>query len=94
MNESPELVRQLLKIVVAHAVFFDTCDDSVLDADTALEQMEGAAYLLNQLAAADKKRLVDELASLAALETGPSDREYLEGFAYAVGLVDEEGRLT
>lgn len=94
MSDSPELVRQLLKAVVAYTQFFDTCDDSCLDDDTAIKQTEYAAYLLNQLADADRQLLIEELTSLAALETDPSDRDYLAKFAYAVGLVDEEGRLT
>ncbi|GAB3989889.1 hypothetical protein GCM10029978_116220 [Actinoallomurus acanthiterrae] len=94
MSDSPELVRQLLKAVVAYTQFFDTCDDSVLDDNTAIKQTEYAGYLLNQLGDTDRQRLIDELASLAALETDPSDREYLQTFAYAVGLIDEEGRLT
>lgn len=94
MDESPDLVRQLLKIVVAYTSFFDTCDESVLDDDTAMKQTEYTGHLLNQLADADRRRLIDELASLATLATGPSDREYLETFAYAIGLVDEEGGLT
>ncbi|GAA4483614.1 hypothetical protein GCM10023191_005430 [Actinoallomurus oryzae] len=91
MSDSPEVVRQLLKAVVAYTRFFDTCDDGVLDDDTAIKQTEYASYLLNQLSDADRQRLIDELASLAALETDPSDREYLGTFAYAVGLADEEG---
>lgn len=89
-----ELVRQLLKTVVAYTRFCHTCDDSVLDDDTAIKQMDYAAYLLGRLAGTDRQRLVEELATLAALETHPLDREYLERFAYSVGLVDEEGRLT
>lgn len=94
VTDSPELVRQLLKAVVAYTRFFDTCDDSVLDDDTAIKQTEYAAYLLDQLADTDRQRLVEELSTLAALETHPSDREYLKRFAYSVGLVDEEGQLT
>ncbi|GAA0594723.1 hypothetical protein [Actinomadura livida] len=87
MTESPGLVAQLLKVVVAYTWFFEACDDSVLDDDTALKQMEYAAYLLNQLSDADKRRLLDELSALAAAESDPSEREFVQGFAFAMGLV-------
>lgn len=94
MSDSPELVRQLLKAVVAYTRFFDTWDESVLDDDTAIKQTEYAGHLLGRLADADRRRLIEELAALAALEEDPSDREYLETFAYSLGLVDETGRPT
>ncbi|MFI0370386.1 hypothetical protein ACH35V_21160 [Actinomadura sp. 1N219] len=90
MSESPQLVTQLLKTVVAYTRFFEACDETVLDDDTALQQLEYAAYLLNQLSDADKLRLTDELAALAASETDPTDREFVETFAVHMGLADAE----
>ncbi|URN09348.1 hypothetical protein LUW74_42370 [Actinomadura madurae] len=88
MGEIPQLVAQLLKAVVAYTWFFETCDETVLDDDTALKQQEYAGYLLNQLADADKQRVADELAVLATGETDPAYREFLETFAFAMGLVE------
>lgn len=90
MSESPGLVTQLLKAVVAYTWFFEACDDTVLDDDTALKQQEYAGYLLHQLSDADKQRVADELATLAASETDPAYREFLETFAFSVGLVEPE----
>lgn len=90
MNESRELVRQLLKVIVAYTWFFDTCEDSVLDDRIAIKQMEYAAHLLGRLSEADRQRLVAELAELAALETDPDYREFVETFAESMGLVDED----
>jgi hypothetical protein len=94
MHDSAQLVRQLTKVVAAYTYFFDTCDDSELDDRTALKQMEYAGYLLNQLPRADKLRLIGELSKLAAVETDPAYREFLARFAFAAGLVDDEGRPT
>ncbi|WP_021595527.1 hypothetical protein [Actinomadura welshii] len=53
-------------------------------------QQEHAGYLLNQLSDADKQRVADELAVLAAGETDPAYRVFLETFAFAMGLVELE----
>jgi predicted acetyltransferase len=91
MSESPPLVTQLLKVVVAYGWFFETCDESVVDDDTAIKQQEYAGYLLYQLSDMDKRRLVDELTALAESETDPAYREFVETFAFAMGLVESEG---
>ncbi|GAA2425637.1 hypothetical protein GCM10010191_42450 [Actinomadura vinacea] len=90
MSDSPQLVTQLLQAVVAYTWFFETCDESVLEDDTAIKQQEYAGYLLNQLSDPDKRHLVDELAALAAGETDPAYREFVERFAFAMGLVESE----
>ncbi|MCU1643548.1 MAG: hypothetical protein JWN03_3823 [Nocardia sp.] len=81
MKNPPDLIRQLLKIVVAHTWFFETCDEEVVDDRTAIKQQEHAAYLLGQLSEADKSWLTDELAALAATETDPAYREFLTSYS-------------
>lgn len=83
------MVRQLLKTVVAYSWFFEMCDESVLEDRIAVKQMEYAAYLLGELSAADRRRLVAELAEMAAGETDQAYREFVGGFAEAMGLIDE-----
>ncbi|WP_216893896.1 hypothetical protein [Nocardia alni] len=90
MNEFPGLVQQLLRVVVAYTWFFESCDEDVVDGDTAIKQQEQAAYLLGQLSEADKSRLVGELAALAADETDPACREFLVAYSSAMGLVEED----
>jgi hypothetical protein len=90
VSDSPELVRQLLKAVVAYTWFFDTCDDSVLDDRIAIKQTEYAAYLLGELAEQDRQRLAAELAEMATLETNKAYREFMEDFAESMGLLDED----
>ncbi|MGP4030351.1 hypothetical protein [Actinomadura sp. 3N407] len=70
--------------------FFETCDETVLDDNTALKQQEYAGYLLNQLSDTDKQRVIDELATLAASETDRAYREFVETFAFAMGMVEPE----
>ncbi|GAB2816571.1 hypothetical protein GCM10027176_21550 [Actinoallomurus bryophytorum] len=89
MSESPELVRQLLKAVVAYTWFFERCDESVLEDRIALKQMEYAAHLLSRLSPPDRQRSAGELAEMAADETDPEFREFIAGFANAMGLVDD-----
>ncbi|MEU5881043.1 hypothetical protein [Spirillospora sp. NPDC047279] len=90
MSESPQLITQLLKSVVAYTWFFETRDESVVDDDTALKQQEYAGYLLNRLSETDKQRLIEELATMAANETDAPYREFVEMFAFAMGLVESE----
>ncbi|MFI0484200.1 hypothetical protein [Actinomadura sp. 9N215] len=90
MSDSPQLVTQLLKAVVAYTWFFESCDETVVDDDTAIEQQEYAGYLLNQLSDADKQRVADELTALAARETDQVYREFMETFAFAMGLAASE----
>ncbi|MFV2176747.1 hypothetical protein ACFHW2_21435 [Actinomadura sp. LOL_016] len=90
MNGSSELVRQLLETVVAFTRFFDTCDESVVDDDTAVKQLEQVSYVMSQLSDADKLRLVEELAAMATGESDPEYRQYLENFALTVGLIETE----
>ncbi|GAA2617781.1 hypothetical protein GCM10010411_61390 [Actinomadura fulvescens] len=89
MQNPPGLVRRLLEAIVAYTWFFETCDDSVLDDDTALKQMEYAAYLLGQLPDGDKQHLVEELAAIAAAETDPAYREFIATFSFAMGISEE-----
>ncbi|WP_258572091.1 hypothetical protein [Actinomadura parmotrematis] len=90
MDESPELLTQLLKVVVGYTWFFETCDDEVLEDDTALEQMENAAHLLGRLTETDKQRLIAALEELAATETNEQEREFIQSFASAMGLTETE----
>ncbi|MFD0905237.1 hypothetical protein [Actinomadura sediminis] len=89
-NDSPDLVRRLLDMVVTFTWFFDTCDESVVDDDMAVKQLEQIGHAMHQLPAADKLRLVEELATMAASSTAPEYREYLEKFAHTVGLAEPE----
>ncbi len=89
VTEHPGLLRQLLKVVLAYTWFFETVDDDVLDDDTALEQTEYAAHLLNRLPAPDRDHLLAELAALAAQDPDPASRAFTESFAFAMGLVED-----
>jgi hypothetical protein len=90
MDEQPELVSQLLKVIVGYTWFFESCDDETLDPDTAIKQMEYASYLLGQLGEADRSRLVRELRTLAEAEPDGGYREFVKTFAFTMGLVDEQ----
>ncbi|NDU74613.1 hypothetical protein GWI34_18540 [Actinomadura sp. DSM 109109] len=41
--------------MIAYSWFFETCDETVLDDDTALKQQEYVGYVLDQLSDADKR---------------------------------------
>ncbi|OLT25877.1 hypothetical protein BJF79_43890 [Actinomadura sp. CNU-125] len=84
------MVKRLLETVVAFTWFFDTCDESVVDDDTAVKQLEQASYFMSRLSGADKLRLVEELAAMATSETDPEYRQYLKKFAFTVGLVETD----
>lgn len=89
VSDSPELVAQLLKAVVAYTWFFEKCDESVLEDRIAVKQMDYAAYLLGELSETDRRRLVAELTEMAAGETDQAYREFVRGFAEDMGLTDD-----
>jgi hypothetical protein len=91
VSDSPELIRQLLKTVVAYTRFFEACDESVLEDRIAIKQVEYAAHLLGELSEPDRQRLVAELAEMAAGEADPAHREFVEGFAEAMFHDEDEG---
>jgi hypothetical protein len=90
MGSSSVLVRALVGLVVQHDWFFESCGDSVLHPDDALKQLEWSAYILGQQSEADRRAFLEVLAELAAEETEPGLREFMESYGENIGLIDPE----
>jgi hypothetical protein len=88
MTISSPLVRALAGLVVQHDWFFESCDDSVLDPDDAVKQLEWSAYVLGRLSEADRQAFLTVVAELAAEETDRGLREFMETYGEDMGLLD------
>ncbi len=71
--------------------FFDSGDDSVVDLDAAVKQMEWMSHKLSTLPAEDRSRLIALVDERAESESDPEFREFLSSFAETSGLLDEDG---
>ncbi|MEV5319326.1 hypothetical protein AB0K92_17015 [Streptomyces sp. NPDC052687] len=89
MSEYPSLTRALAEGLVNVLWFVESCEDEQMDPDDAVRVLEDAAHLLSGLSAGQRDELLDLLDGMAAEETDPERREFLEDFPEGFGLVDE-----
>lgn len=85
--------RLLMRALINCLLFLELSDDEVVDPDAAVEVMEYAAYLLQQLGPDERRELVQfahELADEAA-DVDPSSTvvPWLRSFSEGFGLNDE-----
>jgi hypothetical protein len=77
----------LVEIVVRHAIFLELADDEVLDPDTAVQQLEDLAFLLQKLGTDERRQFVQALKELGTSdEWSPRQREVLEQLPEAAGI--------
>ncbi|MEV0626785.1 hypothetical protein [Nonomuraea wenchangensis] len=88
MHGDETLVRNLAGLVVDLAWFLESADDSVVDPDDALEQLEWISHRFSQLPAGDRFRLIALIRERAESESEPEFREFLKTFPEAAGLLD------
>ncbi|MEU4572187.1 hypothetical protein ACBI99_14395 [Nonomuraea sp. ATR24] len=88
MHGDETLVRNLAGLVVDLAWFLESADDSVVDPDDALEQLEWMSHRFSQLPAEDRLRLIALIRERAESESEPEFREFLKAFPEASGLLD------
>jgi hypothetical protein len=70
--------------------WLDTCEDEEVDSFVAVKLQEGTGAWLGELAADQRRRLVEVLAELAASEKHNVRRYEIRLFAFALGLVNDE----
>ncbi|MER5967315.1 hypothetical protein [Streptomyces sp. NPDC002057] len=69
--------------------FIDGSEDEQMDQDDAVKVMEGVAHVVSTLSCDQRQELIALLGEMAAVETHPGRREFLEEFPEGFGLIAE-----
>ncbi|MEU8762755.1 hypothetical protein [Streptomyces sp. NPDC048659] len=84
----PFLTRALAEALVDVLWFIDGSEDEQMDQDDAVKVMEGVAHVVSTLSSDQRQELIVLLGEMAAAETNPARREFLEEFPQGFGLID------
>ncbi|MFD0723242.1 hypothetical protein [Streptomyces globosus] len=79
----------MAKALVDVLWFIDGSEDEQMDQDDAVGVMEGVAHQVSTLPSDQQQELIALIGEMAAAETNPARREFLEEFPEAFGLIDE-----
>ena len=85
----PSLTRALAEALVDVLWFIDGSEDEQMDQDNAVKVMEGVAHGVSTLSSDQQQELITLLGKMAAAETHPARREFLEELPKSFGLIDE-----
>ncbi|MFD9072533.1 hypothetical protein [Streptomyces lasiicapitis] len=89
MSVYSSLTRALAEALVDVLWFVEGCEDDQMDPDDAVKVLEGFAHLVSRLSSDQRVEFIELLGSMAAEESDPSRREFLEGFPEGFGLAEE-----
>ncbi|MFF5922644.1 hypothetical protein ACFY8C_30575 [Streptomyces flavochromogenes] len=84
------LTRSLAEALIDVLWFIDGSEDEQMDQDDAVRLMEGVAHVVGALPLDQRLELIELVGELAAAETDPVRREFLEEFPENFGLIDDE----
>ncbi len=70
--------------------WLDTCEDDEVDLDVAVKLLESGAAYVHQLTDEQRRRLLEVLDGLTAMEQHEGRRYELRSFPFSVGLVEDE----
>ncbi|MEV8599488.1 hypothetical protein AB0465_06225 [Streptomyces griseoviridis] len=90
MSVYPSLTRALAEALVDILWFVEGCEDDQMNPDEAVKVLEGATHLGTQLSSDQRAEFIGLIRFMAAEESDPSRREFLESFPEGFGLVEEE----
>ncbi|MFF3324862.1 maleylpyruvate isomerase N-terminal domain-containing protein [Streptomyces sp. NPDC002889] len=90
---SDALLHALTEALADVVTSIDTCDDDVLDPDTAVKWMETTAYLLDRLSPADRRELAGLFRRVAARRPEGAWRDELLKIPEGFGLDDDQHEL-
>ncbi|WP_406011174.1 hypothetical protein OG440_37340 [Streptomyces sp. NBC_00637] len=85
----PSLTHALAEALVDVLWFVDGSEDEQMDPDDAVRVLEGVARLVGTLSNDQRHELIALLGEMAAAETNPARREFLEEFPEGFGLIDD-----
>ncbi|MGW0718789.1 hypothetical protein ACWD3K_29190 [Streptomyces sp. NPDC002778] len=86
----PSLTRALAEALVDVLWFMDGTEDDRMDQDDAVKVTEGVAHVVSTLPDDQRQELIGLVGEMAAAETDPARREFLEDFPEDFGLIDTE----
>ncbi|WP_235034500.1 hypothetical protein [Streptomyces sp. SLBN-115] len=90
MTGRDPLVPALTGMLVDVVWWLESCGDEEVDPDSAVKIMESVGGELLRLPSGQRERLVQVLAALAEAEQDPARRDFLKGFPFAIGMVEDE----
>ncbi|MFC8510436.1 hypothetical protein ACFU3J_17430 [Streptomyces sp. NPDC057411] len=85
----PCLTRVLVEALVDVLWFIDSSEDEQMDQDEAVRVIEGVAHMVSTLPSDQRQELIALLGEMAAAETNPARRGFLEDFPQGFGLIDD-----
>jgi len=88
-SSHPSLTRALAEALVDVLCFIDGSEDEQVDQDDAVKVLEGVAHVVTTLPSDQQRELIALLGEMAAAETDPVRREFLEEFPEDFGLIDD-----
>lgn len=85
----PSLTRVLAEALVDVLWFIDGSEDEQMDPDDAVKVLEGVGHVVSTLPNDQRQELIELVGEMAADETNPSRREFLEEFPEGFGLIGD-----
>ncbi|MET9735176.1 hypothetical protein ABZZ79_32435 [Streptomyces sp. NPDC006458] len=74
--------------------FIDGSQDEQMDQDDAVKVMEGVSRVVSTLPSDQQQELIGLVEELAAAESNPARREFLEEFPEGFGLINDASRTA
>ncbi|MGW6521530.1 hypothetical protein [Streptomyces sp. NPDC054962] len=90
MADRDPLVPALTGMLVDVVWWLESCGDEEVDPDSAVKIMESVGGELLRLPSDRRERLLQVLADLAEAEQVPARRDFLTGFPFAIGMVEDQ----
>ncbi|WP_329191840.1 MULTISPECIES: hypothetical protein [unclassified Streptomyces] len=85
----PSLTHALAEALVDVLWFVDGSEDEQMDPDDAVKVLEGVAHVVSTLSNDQQQELIALIGEMAAAETNPARRTFLEEFPEGFGLIDD-----
>lgn len=89
MSSHPSLTHALAEALIDVLWFIDSSEDEQMDSDDAVKALEGVAHLIGTLPNDQQQGMIALLGEMAAAETNPARREFLEKFPEGFGLIGD-----
>ncbi|MFD7260136.1 hypothetical protein [Streptomyces sp. NPDC059874] len=86
-SSSPSLTRALAEALIDVLWFIDGSEDEQMGQGDAVKVLEGVAHLVSTLSNDQQQEMIALLGEMAAAETNPARREFLEEFPEGFGLI-------
>ncbi len=85
----PSLTHALAEALVDVLWFIDGSETEQMDPDDAVKVLEGVAHVVSTLSNDQQQELIALIGEMAAAETNPARRKFLEKFPEGFGLIDD-----